>query len=371
MSLPGELDTSPRILLGPGPSNMHPRVLRAMATPAVGHMDPEFIAVMDDIQAMLRTVFRTENEMTFVVSAPGSAGMECCLVNLLEPGDRAVVCVHGVFGGRMAEVAERCGAEVVRVESPWGEPDDLDAVRDALAGGETKVLAAVHGETSTGVLQPLEELSKLARGAGAFFVVDAVATCGGIGLEIDKLGIDAVYTGSQKCLSAPAGLSPVSFSARAMAAVEKRSTKVRSWFLDVGVLKTYWLGDRRAYHHTAPISNYFALREALRVTLEEGLEARFARHRRAHELLGEGLAGLGFDLLVAPEYRMPMLNAVKLPAGLDDAAVRGRLLAEHDIEVGAGLGALAGKIWRVGLMGESASLNYVRLLVATLGAMLD
>jgi alanine-glyoxylate transaminase/serine-glyoxylate transaminase/serine-pyruvate transaminase len=372
MKLPGELDTRPRILLGPGPSNLHPRVLRAMATPAVGHLDPDFIAVMDDIQAMLRTVFGTANEMTFVVSGPGSAGMECCLVNLLEPGDRAVICVHGVFGGRMAEVAERCGAEVVRVESPWGEGDDLDKVRAALAGGETnKVLAAVHGETSTGVLQPLEELSKMAREAGALFVVDGVATCGGIALAIDELGVDAFYTGSQKCLGAPAGLSPASFSPRAMEAVEKRRTKVQSWFLDVGLLRAYWLGEKRAYHHTAPISNYFALREALRVVLEEGLAARYARHRRAHELLGEGLASLGFEFLVAPEVRMPMLNAVRLPAGLDDAAVRARLLAEHDIEVGAGLGPLAGKIWRVGLMGEGASVNYVRLLVAVLGEMLD
>ena len=365
-TVPGELRTSTRILMGPGPSAVHPRVLRALSTPLVGHLDPEFVAVMDDVQAMLRTLFRTDNELTFAVSAPGSAGMETCLVNLLEPGEEAVICVHGVFGARMADVAERCGARVTRVTAPWGEPIDPARVEEALAGRRPKLLAVVHAETSTGVLQPLEDLSRLARGAGALFVVDAVTSFGGTALEVDAWGIDAVYSGSQKCLSAPPGLSPVSFSPRAVAAVEARRTKVQSWFLDVTLVRGYWGGARRAYHHTAPVSQCFALREALRIVLEEGLEARFARHLRNHELLRDGLEALGFELVVAPEYRLPMLNAVRLPPGLDDAAGRRRLLEEYDVEVGAGLGDFAGKVWRVGLMGESSNVNYVNVLLAAL-----
>ncbi len=305
--------------------------------------------------------------MTFAVSAPGSAGMEGCLVNLLEPGDRALVCVHGVFGGRMAEIAERCGARVVRVEAPWGEPIDPEDVEEALGGRRPKLVAVVHAETSTGVLQPLEEISRLARDAGALFVVDAVTSFGGAPLEVDAWGIDAVYSGSQKCLSAPPGLSPVSFSPRAVAAIESRRTKVQSWFLDVSLVRGYWGGGtKRSYHHTAPVSQCFALREALRLVLEEGLEARFERHRRNHELLRDGLEELGFELVVAPEYRLPMLNAVRLPPGVDDAAARSRLLDEYSIEVGAGLGDFAGKIWRVGLMGESSSANHVHMLLSAL-----
>lgn len=370
MTLPGELKTSTRILMGPGPSDVHPRVLRAMSTPLIGHLDPEFVAVMDDVQSMLRTLLRTDNELTFAVSAPGSAGMETCLVNLLEPGDEAVICVHGVFGGRMADVAGRCGARVVRVEAPWGEPIDPAKVEEALHGRRPKLLAVVHAETSTGVLQPLADLARLAKGAGALFVVDAVTSFGGTALEVDAWGIDAVYSGSQKCLSAPPGLSPVSFSPRAVAAVEARRTKVQSWFLDVTLVRGYWAGAKRAYHHTAPVSQCFALREALRLVLEEGLEARFARHRRNHELLRGGLEALGFEFVVAPEYRLPMLNAVRLPPGLDDAAGRRKLLDEYDVEVGAGLGNFAGKIWRVGLMGESSNVNHVNVLLAALREML-
>lgn len=372
MPLPGELDTRSRILLGPGPSDAHPRVLRSMATPLLGHLDPQFIGVMDDVQGMLRTLFRTDNEMTFVVSAPGSAGMECCLVNLLEPGDEAVICVHGVFGGRMAEIAERAGAEVVRLETPWGEPTDPARLAEVVHGRRPKLVAVVHGETSTGVLQPLEELSRITHQAGALFVVDAVASCGGTPLEVDGWEIDAVYTGSQKCLSAPPGLAPASFSPRAMRVIEERRSKVSSWFLDVGLLKSYWVGEaKRAYHHTAPVSSMFALREALRLALGEGLEARFERHRHCHELLSKGLVERGFEFLVEPQFRMPMLNAVRLPPGVDDAKVRGRLLADYDIEVGAGLGAFAGKIWRVGLMGESARVNKVHVLLAALDELLQ
>ncbi len=372
MPIPGELKTSTRILMGPGPSDVHPRVLKALSTPLVGHLDPEFVGVMDDIQGMLRTLLRTDNEMTFAVSAPGSAGMECCLVNLLEPGDEAVICIHGVFGGRMASIVERCGATAVRVEAPWGEPTDPAKVEKALAGRSPKLVAVVHAETSTGVLQPLEEISRLAHDAGALFVVDAVTSVGGAPVEVDAWGIDAIYSGTQKCLSAPPGLSPVSFSPRAVEAIEQRRTPVQSWFLDVGLVRGYWGGGaKRAYHHTAPVSQCFALREALRLVLEEGLEARFERHLANHRLLKDGLEGLGFEFVVASEYRLPMLNAVKLPAGLDDAAGRKRLLDEHSIEVGAGLGDFAGKIWRIGLMGESSSVNHVNVLLSALRGILD
>lgn len=369
MSIPGELKTNTRILMGPGPSDVHPRVLKAMATPMMGHLDPEFIAVMDDIKSMLRTLFRTDNDLTFAVSAPGSAGMECCLVNLLEPGDEAVVCIHGVFGNRMADIAERCGAKVVRVEAPWGEPIDPEKVHDALAGRRPKLVAVVHAETSTGVLQPLKKLSRMAHDSGALFVVDAVTSFCGIELEVDAWGIDAIYSGSQKCLSAPPGLSPVSFSPRAVAAVEARRSKVQSWFLDVSMLRSYWGGTKRAYHHTAPVSACLALREALRLVLEEGQEARFERHLRNHRLLRDGLEALGFEFIVPPDYRLPMLNAVKLPPWLDDAAARRRLLDEYSIEVGAGLGDFAGRIWRVGLMGESSTVNHVNVLLAALREM--
>ena len=372
MNLPSELRTSTRILMGPGPSDVHPRVLRAMATPLVGHLDPQFIVIMDEIKAMLRELFQTKNEMTFVISGPGSAGMEACLVNLLEPGDEAVVCIHGVFGGRMADIVERCGARAIRVEAPWGEAIDPEAVRRALDGRRPKLLAIVHAETSTGVLQPLEEISRIARDAGALFVVDAVTSFCGENVRVDDWGIDALYSGSQKCLSAPPGLSPVSFSARAVEVAATRKTKVQSWFLDINLLRGYWEGEgKRAYHHTAPISACYALREALRLVLEEGLERRIDRHRRNHALLRDALEAMGFEFLVAPPFRLPMLNAVRLPSGLDDATNRRRLLDEFDIEVGAGLGVLAGKIWRIGLMGESCTRNHIHALTGALKCMIE
>lgn len=366
MSIHTQLNPSNRILMGPGPSDAHPRVLKAMATPLIGHLDPEFLVIMDDIKEMVQQTFQTQNPLTFVVSAPGSAGMETCLVNLLEPGDEAVVCIHGVFGNRMADIVERCGAKVIKVESPWGMPINPEDVQKAINSCNPKLVAIVHAETSTGVLQPLEEISKMTHDAGALFVVDAVTSYCGAELKVDEWGIDAIYSGSQKCLSAPPGLSPVSFSQRAVDVLDNRKTKVQSWFLDLTMVKNYWAGAKRAYHHTAPVSAMYALREAYRLVLEEGLENRFARHQRNHVLLRDGLEALGFEYLVAKEYRLPMLNAVKIPEGIDEADVRKRLLNEFNIEIGGGLGAYAGKIWRIGLMGESSTPNHVNMLLAAL-----
>lgn len=357
--------------MGPGPSEVHPRVLKAMATPLIGHLDPEFVETMDDIKYMVQQTLQTENYLTFVVSAPGSAGMETCLVNLLEPGDEAVICIHGVFGGRMADIAERCGAKVTKVEAPWGEAIDPQQVKAALEKVDNpKMVAIVHAETSTGVLQPLEQISKMTHDAGALFVVDAVTSYCGTDLRVDDWGIDAIYSGTQKCLSAPPGLSPVSFSAAAIEALENRKTKVQSWFLDLSLVKNYWAGAKRAYHHTAPVSAMFALREAYQLVLEEGLENRFVRHRKNHELLKTELEALGFEFLVKEGFRLPMLNAVKVPEGMDEAVVRSQLLKEYNIEVGGGLGKFAGKLWRIGLMGESSSANHVNMLVSALRGIL-
>lgn len=365
-----ELNPSHRILMGPGPSDAHPRVLKAMGTPLIGHLDPEFLTIMDEIKAMVQATFQTRNHLTFVVSAPGSAGMETCLVNLLEPGDEALICVHGVFGNRMADIVERCGAKLIRVDAPWGQPIDPQQVKDALKNCRPKLVAIVHAETSTGVLQPLEEISKLTHEAGALLVVDAVTSYCGTELKVDEWGIDAIYSGSQKCLSAPPGLSPVSFSDRAVEVLNQRKTKVQSWFLDLTMVKNYWEGAKRAYHHTAPISAMYAMREALRLVLEEGLEQRFLRHQRNHTLLREGLESLGFEFIVQPPFRLPMLNAVKLPAGFEDAPMRKRLLDEYNIEVGGGLGDFAGKVWRIGLMGNSCTSNHVNMLLAALREMI-
>ena len=337
-----------------------------MATPLVGHLDPEFLVVMDDIKLMVQETLQTKNELTFVVSAPGSAGMETCLVNLLETGDEAVICINGVFGNRLADIAERCGAKVIKVESDWGKTIDPEEVKKALTSCNPKLLAIVHAETSTGVLQPLEEISKMTKNAGALFVVDAVTSYCGTHLKVDEWGIDALYSGSQKCLSAPPGLSPVTFSQAAIDVLDNRKTKVQSWFLDLTLVKNYWAGAKRAYHHTAPISAMYAMREALRIVLEEGLENRFARHQKNHELLRDGLESLGFEFLVEKQYRLPMLNAVRIPEGVNDMEVRKRLLEEYNIEIGGGLGPFAGKIWRIGLMGESSDANHVNMLLAAL-----
>ncbi|GAA4274527.1 alanine--glyoxylate aminotransferase family protein [Aquimarina gracilis] len=362
-----ELNTSTRVLMGPGPSDAHPRVLKAMATPLIGHLDPEFVTIMDEVKTMVQETFITKNHLTFVVSAPGSAGMETCLVNLLEPGDEAIICINGVFGGRMVDIAERCGATVHRIEKEWGTVVTKEDVKKALdICPKPKLVALVHAETSTGALQPLKEISDLVHNAGGLLMVDAVTSYCGMELKVDEWGIDAIYTGTQKCLSAPPGLSPVSFSDRAVKALENRKTKVQSWFLDLSLVKNYWGGAKRAYHHTAPVSSVYALRESLRIVLEEGLENRWKRHQEVHQVLKEKLENLGFRYLVEKQYRLPNLNSVFLPEGNDEALIRSKLLNDYNIEVGGGLGAFAGKIWRIGIMGESCTLNHVNMLTSAL-----
>lgn len=361
----GELRTSSRILMGPGPSDADPRLLRVMATPLLGHLDPEFIAIMDETKELLRYLFQTDNELTIPISGTGSAGMETCFCNLIEPGDEVIVGVNGVFGQRMCDVAERCGARVIRVEAPWGEIIQPDKVAEALSQSRAKVVAIVHAETSTGVLQPLEEMASLAHQNGALLLVDAVTSLGGMPVEVDKWGIDVCYSGTQKCISCPPGLSPVTFNQMAVDALNQRKTKVQSWYLDLTMIGKYW-GSDRTYHHTAPITMNYALREALRLIHEEGLEARFARHELNSRALVVGLEAMGVYPFVPAEYRLTSLNAVKVPDGVDDATVRQRLLQEMGIEVGGGLGDLKGRIWRIGLMGYSSQWRNVLLFLAAL-----
>ncbi len=364
------LDFSPRVLMGPGPSNVDARVLQAMALPPIGHLDPNFIRIMDSIKAMLREVMLTDNELTIPVSGTGSAGMEAALCNLIEPGDRCVVCVNGVFGGRMADVGTRYGGEVVTVEAPWGQPIDPDEVCQALAGGPIKLVAIVHAETSTGVLQPLEEISRITHEAGALLVVDCVTSLGGHPVKVDEWGIDVCYSGTQKCLSIPPGLAPISFSSAAVAALESRQTKVANWYLDMSMVHKYW-GEERTYHHTAPVNALYGFHEGLRLILAEGLEARWARHKANHELLVAGLAEMSLEMLADPQYQLWSLNAVRIPESVDDVAVRQRLLNEYDIEIGGGLGDLKGKVWRIGLMGVSSTPNNVLMLLGALNKILD
>jgi alanine-glyoxylate transaminase/serine-glyoxylate transaminase/serine-pyruvate transaminase len=349
---------SRRMLMGPGPSDVPPEVLRALARPTIGHLDPEFLRILDETQARLREVFGTTNEMTLPISATGSAGMEACFVNLVEPGDAVLIGRHGVFGGRMAEVARRCGAEVTVVDAPWGRALDPDDVRKAAAGRKLKLLALVHAETSTGVLQDLSPFRAIADASDALLVVDAVTSLAGVPVEVDRHGIDAIYSGTQKCLSCPPGLSPVSFSPRALETALHRKTPVQSWYLDLSLLGRYF-GGERVYHHTAPVNMIFALHEALRLVLEEGLEARYARHLEQARALYEGLEDLGLGLLVAPDVRLPPLTLVQIPEGADDARLRAQLLERHDLEIGGGLGDFKGKAWRIGLMGASATPRHV------------
>jgi alanine-glyoxylate transaminase/serine-glyoxylate transaminase/serine-pyruvate transaminase len=349
-------------------------VLRALSLPLLGHLDPAFLDVMDDTQALLRETFRTRNRMTLPVSATGSAGMEACFVNLVEPGDRVLVCVNGVFGERMADVASRAGADVLRVESPWGRAMDPDAVRTAAGRARPKIIAVVHAETSTGALTEIPPIAEVARGVDALLLVDTVTSLGGVPVEVDAWGVDACYSGTQKCLSCPPGLAPITFSERALAVVRARGRKVLSWYLDLTLLERYWRTDnvaaasapQRVYHHTAPVSMIYALREALRIVQEEGLEARWARHRLNHRALAAGLGALGLPLVVPAAERLPQLNAVAIPEGVDDAAVRRALLDQFGIEIGAGLGAFRGKVWRVGLMGHSATRSNVLTLLSAL-----
>jgi alanine-glyoxylate transaminase/serine-glyoxylate transaminase/serine-pyruvate transaminase len=336
-----------------------------MASPCIGHLDPYFLAAMDETQRLLRYLFQTEHSFTIPVSGTGSAGMETCFVNLVEPGDEVVVCVNGVFGTRMADIVGRIGGRLIRVDAPWGRAIDPEVVRKAVRGRSPKVLAVVHAETSTGVRQPLEDLGEIARQAGALFLVDTVTSLGGIEVAVDRLGIDAVYSGTQKCLSCPPGLAPISFSPAALAALKKRKTPVVSWYLDMGLVGSYW-GAERKYHHTAPINMIYALREALRMIAEEGLEARFARHRLNHLALVAGVETMGLEMLVPEAERLPMLNAVRIPEGTDDKRVRLALLRDFGIEIGGGLGEFAGKVWRVGLMGHASCRKNVLLFLAAL-----
>ena len=359
-------DLPERLLLGPGPSNAHPRVLAAMARPLLGHLDPAFLGLLDEAQRRLRTLYGTENPLTLPLSATGSAGMEACLANLLEPGDDVVVGVAGVFGERMCEVARRIGARVTRVETEPGTALSPEAMSEAITRTRPRVVSFVHAETSTGVHQPVVEIARAARDAGALVVLDCVTSLGGLPVKLDAWGIDAAYSGTQKCLSCPPGLSPVSFSERALARVRARTIPVQSWYFDVSLLSSYYGGDR-AYHHTAPISAIYGLSEGLRIVEEEGLPARARRHYEAAAALIEGLAPFGFEPLVAESIRLPMLTAVRLPSHVreEEASLRRRLLEGHGIEVGGGLGKLAGSIWRIGLMGENARVpNVERLLKA-------
>ena len=359
-----------RILMGPGPSDVPPSVLEAMSNPLVGHLDPSFVDMMEEIKSMLRETFLTKNQMTFPVSGTGSAGMEFCFVNLIEPGDEVVVGINGVFGMRMAEVAERCGAKVTKVEAQWGRIIEPEQISEALKDKQRKLVAIVHAETSTGALTPVEEISKIVHEAGALLLLDTVTSLGGCPVRIDDWEVDAVYSGTQKCLSCPPGLAPVSLSERAIKVIKERKSSVQSWYLDVNLLANYWSEGARVYHHTAPISMNYALHEALRLVLEEGLKKRWARHEENHHALKAGLDELGLGIASQEEHQLWQLNAVTVPEGVDEAAVRVGLLENHGIEVGPGLGPLKGKVWRVGLMGYSSQPKNLQAFLSATKTML-
>ena len=361
-----------RTLMGPGPSDVNPRILEAMSRPTIGHLDPVFVGMMDEVKAMLQYAFQTTNNLTFPVSAPGSAGMETCFVNLVEPGDKVIVCQNGVFGGRMKENVIRCGGEAIMVEDEWGKAIDIGKVEQALKDHpDAKVLAFVHAETSTGAQSDAATLCALAREHDCLSIVDTVTSLGGTPVKVDEWGADAVYSGTQKCLSCVPGISPVTFSERAEAAIRNRKTPVQSWFLDLSLVMGYWgPGAKRAYHHTAPINTLYALHEALVILQEEGLENAWARHRRNHEALKAGIEAMGMSFVVDEADRLPQLNAVTIPEGVDDAEVRTRLLNDYDLEIGAGLGALAGKIWRIGLMGFASNARNVLFCLGALDSTL-
>ncbi|MGB4430483.1 MAG: alanine--glyoxylate aminotransferase family protein [Limnochordia bacterium] len=360
-----------RILMGPGPSGVHPRVLQAMAMPLTGHLDPVFLEIMDEVKGLLQMVFGTENELTAPMSGTGSAGMETVFVNLVEPGDKVIVCVKGLFGQRMVDMGRRCGAEAVQVDGAWGDVIYPEQVEAALRQHpDAKLVSIVQAETSTGVLQPLGEISGLVHDAGALLVVDAVTSLGGTHVDVDKNGIDACFSGTQKCLSVPPGLAPVTMNSRAEEVLLNRKSPVQSWYLDLSMIRNYW-GQERFYHHTAPISMIFALREALEMLAEEGLENAIKRHQELGAVLQAGLEEMGLELVVAPQHRLPQLTVVRIPEGVSDAQVRGRLLNEYGIEIGGGLGEFKGKVWRIGLMGSSCKLRNVTLVLSALREILD
>jgi len=364
-----DLNTPERILLGPGPSMVPSRVLQAMAHPLLGHLDPKFIELMKEVQELLRYVFQTTNQMTLPISGTGSAGMESTVANLIEPGDSILIGVNGYFGERLCDMAGRYGAVVHRLDKPWGEvfsPEEIDA---ALRKQPAKVVALIHAETSTGALTTLEGMAEIVHKHGALLLIDCVTSLGGIPMKIDEWDIDIAYSGTQKCLSCPPGLAPITVGPRALEALHQRKTKVANWYLDLTMLEHYW-GDERTYHHTAPISMNFAIREALRLVQEEGLEARYLRHRTNSELLWDGLEELGLQLVVPLEHRLPSLTTVAVPEGVKEVEVRKRLLDEYNIEIAGGLGAFKGKVWRIGLMGYSSRRENVVLLISALSRLL-
>lgn len=363
------LDIPERLLLGPGPSTVPPRVYQAMISPVAGHLDPAFVAVMDEIQELLRYLFQTENALTLPISGTGSAAMEAAVVNVVEPGDSVLVCVNGYFGQRIAEMARRYGADVRTIHRPWGEVFTGEEVAIALEEKPARIVAVVHGETSTGAAQPIAPLAAAAHDHGALLLVDTVASLGGVPVYVDEWGVDICYSGSQKCLSCPPGASPLTLSPRALEKVEQRRSPVTSWYLDLLLLRDYW-GAPRKYHHTAPISTMYALHEGLRLVAEEGLETRWARHQAAADLLYEGLEELGMTMHVPAAHRLASLTTPCLPQGIDEAAIRRALLSDYNIEIAGGLGELAGQVWRIGLMGYSARRENVTLLLAALRALL-
>lgn len=363
----------PRTLMGPGPSDVSPRVLEALARPTIGHLDPAFVGMMEELKELLRYAFQTRNAFTMPVSGPGSLGMETCFVNLVEPGDKVIVCRNGAFGDRMKENVERCGGVAITVDDPWGRAVDPDKLEDALrAHPDARLVAFVHAETSTGALSDAKTLVEIAHRYDCLTIVDTVTSLGGTAVKVDEWGIDAVYAGTQKCLSCPPGLSPVSFGERAMERIAARRTPVQSWFMDLNLVRGYWNGaGKRTYHHTAPVNALYGLHEALLMLREEGLEHAWKRHLHHHRALCAGLEALGLKLIAPPDERLPMLTAVAVPDGVDEAAVRSRLLQDFGLEIGAGLGALAGKIWRIGLMGYGCNAKNVRLCLEALDTALS
>jgi alanine-glyoxylate transaminase/serine-glyoxylate transaminase/serine-pyruvate transaminase len=364
-----DINPGDRLLMGPGPSDVPARVLQAMAAPCIGHLDPYFLATMNETQQLLRYLFQTANALTIPISATGSAGMEAAFVNLVECGDEVVVAVNGVFGTRMCDIVNRIGGKLVKVDCEWGRAVDPAAVAKAVKGCTPKLVAVVHAETSTGACTPLEDIAKIAHDAGALFLVDCVTSLAGMDVPIDQMNVDAAYSGTQKCISCPPGLSPVTFSTNAIKALEQRKHPVISWYLDLSMVRDYW-GSERKYHHTAPVNMIYAIREALRLIADEGLEARFTRHRLNHRALVAGLEAMGLAMLVPEKERLPMLNAVRIPEGVNDLKVRKALLNDFAIEIGGGLGQFAGKVWRVGLMGHSCRRKNVFLFLSALEAVL-